>query len=225
MFYGLGVAEKKFFSAIFFCALSEENRFLICVYEVYVLFLCINLKFISMRKHLFLIAFIVLGLQLSAQVRDSMSREAKIYTEEAGLVYDHVSECYIGKRAYKRKYGKHFFHDVKRLSKVVCDAPEYTQEQFLRAVALHQSSIDKNYETLQKLKRKNLKFKRAGATLFTTSLAADIISSVVISRKKEVDLSYNTKNGKPVSVTTRIFNKAKAYRITQWVCCTGMLRV
>ena len=68
--------------------------------------------------------------------------------------------------------------------------PEYTQEQFLRAVALHQTSIDKNYETIQKLKRKNLKFKRAGATLFATSLAADIISSVVISRKKEVEMSY-----------------------------------
>ena len=163
-----------------------------------------------MKKLLFFIAFTVLVLPLNAQVQDSMSREAKIYTEEADLVYDHVSESYIGKKAYKRKYGKRFFHDVKRLSKVVHDAPEYTQEQFLRAVALYQISIDKNYETIQKLKRKNLKFKRAGATLFATSLAADIISSVVISRKKEVEM-------------TRTFNKAKAYRITQWTCCAGMV--
>ena len=166
-----------------------------------------------MKKLLFFIAFTVLVLPLNAQVQDSMSMEAKIYTEEADLVYDHVSESYIGKKAYKRKYGKRFFHD----------APEYTQEQFLRAVALHQTSIDKNYETIQKLKRKNLKFKRAGATLFATSLAADIISSVVISRKKEVEMSYAMKNGKPVSVTTRTFNKAKAYRITQWTCCAGMV--
>lgn len=89
-----------------------------------------------MKKLLFFIAFTVLVLPLNAQVQDSMSREAKIYTEEADLVYDHVSESYIGKKAYKRKYGKRFFHDVKRLSKVVHDAPEYTQEQFLRAVAL-----------------------------------------------------------------------------------------
>lgn len=176
-----------------------------------------------MKKLLFFIAFTVFVLPLNAQVQDSMSRKAKIYTEEADLVYDHVSESYIGKKAYKRKYGKRFFHDVKRLSKVVHDAPEYTQEQFLRAVALHQISIDKNYETIQKLKRKNLKFKRAGATLFATSLAADIISSVVISRKKEVEMSYAMKNGKPVSVTTRTFNKAKAYRITQWTCCAGMV--
>ena len=183
-----------------------------------------------MKKLLFFIAFTVLVLPLNAQVQDSMSREAKIYTEEADLVYDHVSESYIGKKAYKRKYGKRFFHDVKRLSKVVHDAPEYTQEQFLRAVALHQTSIDKNYETMQKLKRKNLKFKRAGATLFATSLAADIISSVVISRKNYTTtydmallMSYAMKNGKPVSVTTRTFNKAKAYRITQWTCCAGMV--
>ena len=102
-----------------------------------------------MKKLLFFIAFTVLVLPLNAQVQDSMSREAKIYTEEADLVYDHVSESYIGKKAYKRKYGKRFFHDVKRLSKVVHDAPEYTQEQFLRAVALYQISIDKNYETIQ----------------------------------------------------------------------------
>ena len=62
-----------------------------------------------MKKLLFFIAFTVLVLPLNAQVQDSMSMEAKIYTEEADLVYDHVSESYIGKKAYKRKYGKRFF--------------------------------------------------------------------------------------------------------------------
>ena len=65
-----------------------------------------------MKKLLFFIAFTVLVLPLNAQVQDSMSMEAKIYTEEADLVYDHVSESYIGKKAYKGVW-KTFFHDVK----------------------------------------------------------------------------------------------------------------
>ena len=38
-----------------------------------------------MKKLLFFIAFTVLVLPLNAQVQDSMSMEAKIYTEEAAL--------------------------------------------------------------------------------------------------------------------------------------------
>ena len=44
-----------------------------------------------MKKLLFFIAFTVLVLPLNAQVQDSMSREAKIYTEEVQISYGTIA--------------------------------------------------------------------------------------------------------------------------------------
>lgn len=163
-------------------------------------------------------------LPLFAQEQETLNNEEKIYTEQTDLIYDHVSKSYISKKAYKKKYGKFFFRDVNRLSKTLKNAPEYTQEQFLKAVALHQTSIDKNYETIQLLKQKNLKFKRWGATILSAALGGDVIASIIISKKKDMEISYTTNDqGKPTAVTTRTFDKAKAYRITQCICSAGVI--
>lgn len=178
-----------------------------------------------MRKILLLtIIFYASTFSLLAQEQDSLSREEKIYTEVSGLMYDHTEKCYITRKEYKKKYGKWFFRDIKRLSKTLQNAPEYTQKQFLKAVSLHQTSIVKNQETIQLLKQKNLKVKRWGASILGTALASDVIASIIISKKKEVEIDYTMNDkGKPSAITTRTFNKAKAYRITQGVCCAGVI--
>ncbi len=176
------------------------------------------------KTFLLTIIFSISILPIFAQKQDSLSIEEKIYTELTDLIYDHTCKSYITKKEYKKKYGKWFFRDVNRLSKTIQNAPKYTQEQFLKAVYLHQNSIAKNYETIQLLKRKNLKFKRWGATILGASLGGDLIATIIISKKKDVEISYTMNDkGKPSAITTRTFNKAKAYRITQYICSAGAI--
>ena len=95
------------------------------------------------KTFLLTIIFSISILPIFAQKQDSLSIEEKIYTELTDLIYDHTCKSYITKKEYKKKYGKWFFRDVNRLSKTIQNAPKYTQEQFLKAVYLHQNSIAK----------------------------------------------------------------------------------